>query len=380
MENLNKFWAVTADVWKNGVFGFDIGKIAAALAILAGFLLVRHLFTHFVIARLKRLASKTKTNLDDKLIEALEGPIRFIPIVLGVFFASQYLELAGGMQTLADGLVRSLIAFTIFWAFYQMVAPLSFLLRRLEKVFTPEMVDWLVKAIRMAFVFLGAMSILEIWGIQVGPIIAGLGLFGVAVALGAQDLFKNLIAGVLVIGEKRFKKGDSISVDGVVTGTVENIGFRSTLVRRYDKVPVYVPNSKLSDSAVTNLSERTHRRLYWKVGVEYSSSVEQLRAIRDGIENYITGRDEFAKPPEVSTYVRIDGFSDSSIDIMLYCFTKTTDWGEFLEIKERLAYAIKDVVEGAGSAFAFPSQSIYVETVPGETPEVFTPQKKTNKQ
>ncbi|MEE8393115.1 MAG: mechanosensitive ion channel domain-containing protein, partial [Rhodospirillales bacterium] len=171
-----------------------------------------------------------------------------------------------------------------------------------------------------------------------------------------------------------------ISVEGVVTGTVENIGFRSTLVRRYDKVPVYVPNSKLSDSAVTNLSEKTHRRIYWKVGVEYTSSVEQLREIRDGIENYITGRDEFAKPPEVSTYVRIDGFSDSSIDIMLYCFTKTTDWGEFLEIKERLAYAIKDVVEGAGSAFAFPSQSIYVETVPGETPEVFTPQKKTNKQ
>ncbi len=197
-------------------------------------------------------------------------------------------------------------------------------------------------------------------------------MFGVAVALGAQDMFKNLIAGLTVIAEKRFNPGDWVKIDGEVEGTVENIGFRSTLIRRFDKAPVHVPNAKLSDNAVINFSKMTHRRIYWVLGVEYSTTVDQLKKIRDGIEKYVLGNDAFAKPPEVSTFVRIDSFNDSSIDIMLYCFTKTTDWGEWLAIKEELAYTIKDIVEGAGTGFAFPSQSVYLEGAP----EIFQPPEK----
>ena len=98
-----------------------------------------------------------------------------------------------------------------------------------------------------------------------------------------------------------------------------------------------------------------------------------MRAIRDGIEDYVLGNEEFAHPPEVSTFVHIDSFNDSSIDIMLYCFTRTTDWGEWLEIKERLAYKIKDIVERAGVGFAFPSRSIYLESPGADAPEMFTP-------
>ena len=373
MTQLQDFWALVVDVWNNGFLGIDIGEILIALAILLGFLVFRRLFTRIVLARLKAWTKRTKNNADEQIIHALEGPIRFIPLVLGVFVATEYLSLEGTLAAGAENLVRSLIAYTIFWAFHQLVEPMSFVLGRLERVFSPEMVDWLKKAIKVAFIFIGVATILEIWGIQVGPIIAGLGLLGVAVALGAQDLFKNLIAGILILAEKRFNRGDWIRVDGVVEGTVETIGFRSTLVRRFDKAPVHVPNSKLSDNAVTNFSRMTHRRIYWKIGVEYRTSVDQLRQIRDGIEGYVLGSDEFAKPPAVSTFVRIDSFNDSSIDIMLYCFTITTNWGEWLEIKERLAYRIKEIVEGAGSGFAFPSQSLYVETVPSETPEAFVP-------
>jgi MscS family membrane protein len=117
----------------------------------------------------------------------------------------------------------------------------------------------------------------------------------------------------------------------------------------------------------------THRRIYWMIGVEYRTTVEQLREIRDGIERYIVGNEDFAQPDEVSTFVRIDSFNDSSIDIMLYCFTKTTNWGEWLEIKEKLAYHIMDVVQKAGSSFAFPSQSLYVESLPDDRPEAFVP-------
>jgi MscS family membrane protein len=117
----------------------------------------------------------------------------------------------------------------------------------------------------------------------------------------------------------------------------------------------------------------THRRIYWTIQVEYRTTVEQLRQIRDGIEQHIMGSEDFARPPEVPTFVRIDSFNDSSIDIMVYCFTKTTVWGNWLAIKENLAYRIKEIVEAAGAGFAFPSQSIYVETVPSEQAEALAP-------
>lgn len=367
------FWALTVDVWQTGISGVDLGRLITAAGIFLIFLIFRRLFTHFILSSLKNLTKKTGTNLDDNAIEAIENPIRFIPIVMGFFFVVEYLDIHGTFSIIGDNIIRSLIAFTIFWALLKLVDPLSLFLRGLEKFFTMAMVEWLVKAIKVAFIFIGAATILQIWGIQVGPILAGLGLFGVAVALGAQDLFKNLIAGILIIAEKRFNTGDWIEVEGTVEGIVKTIGFRSTVVERFDKAPVFVPNTKLSDSAVTNFSDMTHRRIYWKIGIEYRTSIDQLRTIRDSIEAYILSNSEFAKPPETILYVRIDKFSDSSIDLMLYCFTKTTNTGEWLEIKEKLAYAIKEIVENSGTAFAFPSHSIYVETPLEDVPETFIP-------
>lgn len=224
--------------------------------------------------------------------------------------------------------------------------------------------EWLIKATKAAFCFIGAATILEVWGIQVGPIIAGMGLLGVAVALGAQDLFKNLISGILILSERRFQRGDWIRVDGVVEGAVESIGFRSTLVRRFDYAPVYVPNAKLSDSLVINFSKMTHRRIYWKVGIRYGATVDQLRKIRDGIADYLNENPDIVKPPFGELFVCVDGFGESSIDLMVYCFTRTTAWGQWLTIKEALAFRIKEIVFAAGADFALPSRSLYVETMP----------------
>lgn len=373
MEKLQEFWVIVVDVWEKGVFGIDLGRIVVALLIIAAFLLLRRLMARFLVSRLMAFAKRTRFRLDDEIVKALEDPLTLIPVVLGVFIATEYLSLSGRLEVVADQVVRSLVVYLIFWIMVSLVRPLSFLLGKLEDVFSSTIVDWLIKSIRVALILIGAATILEIWGIKVGPILAGLGLFGVAVALGAQDLFKNLISGLLIIAERRFSRGDWVCVDGIVEGTVETIGFRSTLIRRFDKAPVYVPNAKLSDNAVTNFSAMTHRRIYWMIGVEYRTTVEQLREIRDGIEQYVLNSEDFAKPPEVATFVRIDKFSDSSIDIMLYCFTKTTVWGEWLAIKEELAYKIKEIVETAGTSFAFPSQSVYVETLLTEEPEMFAP-------
>jgi MscS family membrane protein len=380
MEVLNElwapfadFWTITQDVLDNTAFGTSFGRLLIAIVVFGVLLVLRGLFSRFVVGWLKRFVKRTQNQIDDHMVAALDSPIRFVPIVLGFFVATEVLQLEGTFDTLALRVTRSLIVFTLFWGTVALVEPVSLMFGQLRDILSPTMREWILKAIRILLSVIGAAAILQLWGIEIGPLVAGLGLFGLAAALAAQDLFKNLLSGVLILGEKRFHPGDWIKVSGVVEGTVHSIGFRSTMVRQFDKAMVQVPNATLADTAVVNFAEMTHRRIYWKIGVLYDTSAAQLRQIRDGIEGYIHGDEAFASPEDVATFVRIDSFNDSSIDIMVYCFTKTTNWGEWLEVKEALAYQVKGIVEGAGSGFAFPSRTLYVESVPGGAPEAFTP-------
>lgn len=373
-EQSTSFWNEVVDVWQHGLMGVNIGNIVVALSIFSVFLIFRGLFSKYVLQYLHNWTARSQNNVDDKIIDALIPPIRFIPIILGLFFSAQYLDLAGNAAVFASQLVRSLIAFTIFWALHRALEPVSHMSKKLRKILTPTMVTWVFKCLKVMIIFIGGAVILEIWGIAIGPLLAGLGLFGAAVALGAQDLFKNLIGGLTVIAEKRFQPGEWIRVDGVVEGVVEDIGFRSTRIRRFDKAPVHVPNSALSDAVVTNFSRMTNRRIFWTIGVTYSTTKEQLQIIRDEILSYLQNSSDIAQPPDLPLFVRVDSFNASSIDIMVYCFTQTTDWGEFLKVKEAFALVLKDIVEKkAGTGFAFPSQSLYIEHVQDNAPEAFAP-------
>ena len=173
--------------------------------------------------------------------------------------------------------------------------------------------------------------------------------------------------------EKRFTVGDVILVSGEVEGVVEQIGFRSTLVRRFDSTPVMVPNYKFAEQSVTNYTRRHHRRIRWLIGLEYRTTIEQLKNIRDEINNLIEKDENFAKNKNAGFYVRIDSFSDSSIDMLVQTFTVTNDWAKFLKIKENLAVKIIEIVESNSAGFAFPSQSLYIENFPNEKTEIFNP-------
>ena len=219
----------------------------------------------------------------------------------------------------------------------------------------------MTRSTKYLIIFLGSVAVLETWGIKIGPVIAGLGLFGVAVALGAQDLFKNLISGIMIILEKRFHIDDVIEVPGHATGTVEHIGFRSTLIRQFDSTPTSIPNYVFSDSSIINYSDRRYRRINWVIGLTYDSSIKQLKDICDEINSYIISSNDFISNDLYKTLVRVEKFSDSSIDILVSTFTNTNDWDKYLKIKEDLIYSIKNVVELNKSSFAFPSHSIYIE-------------------
>jgi len=359
MSMLENFSVLFLEVWKKGILGVDIFQILIGLGIFLIFLLFRGLISKVIINRLKKIAKKTTNKLDDTFVQAMEGPARFFPIVIGFFIASYYLEFSPESQSLIDNINKSLITILIFWLIHQFIQPVTYLLGGLEKLLTKELIGWIVKALKILIFILGAAAVLELWGIKIGPIIAGLGLFGVAVALGAQDLFKNLISGILVLVEKRFKVGDWIIVEDIIEGIVERIGFRSTVVRKFDKSLAIIPNFQFAENAVINVSATTNWIISWVITLQYNTTVEQLKKVRDEIEKYITTHKDYKT--SLGHAVRVDKFSDSSIDMYIRCFTVTDDWDEWLKVKERLAIEIKQIVEKNNASFAFPSQSIYVE-------------------
>ncbi len=369
---LVEFWGRVVEVWNLGFFGIEAGLVFLAFLVLFASYLLRRFIAHLISVWLQKLTARTKTDLDDEIVEAIEKPLTLAPIALGIFLAARILQLPDQALAIADRIDRTLIAIIIFWGLTRLVPPISSLIALRGGELTETIVSWFRQALKLFFLFAGAVAVLQIWNIPVIPILASFSLLSVAIALGAQDLFKNLIGGATILAERRFAPGEWIKVDGVVEGTVERINFRSTKVRRFDKAPVHVPNSVFADNAVTNFSRMTHRRIYWMIGLEYRTSVDQLRQIRNGIEAYVTENEAFAPASEVSTFVHVDSFADSSINIMLYCFTKTTNWGHWLAIKEELACRIIEIVEGAGAGFAFPSQSVYIEKAP-EGAEIFDP-------
>ena len=359
MEIFDNFKDLFLSVWNRGILGIDIFEILIGLGIFLIFLIFRGLISKLIIKKLEIISQRTTNKLDDTFVKAMVGPARFLPIVLGFFIASYYMSFSEDTRSFVDNLNRTLITILLFWIIHQIIEPISYILSGLGKILTRELIGWIIKSLKILIFILGAAAVLELWGIKIGPIIAGLGLFGVAVALGAQDLFKNLISGILVLVEKRFKMGDWILVEGIIEGIVEKIGFRSTTIRKFDKSLAIIPNFQFAENAVINVSQTTNWIISWIINLQYDTTVDQLKKIRDEIEDYIKKHEDFNT--ELGYAVRIDKFAESSIDMYVRCFTKTNEWEKWLSVKERLAIQIKHIVEKNGAAFAFPSQSIYVE-------------------
>ena len=359
MELINNFSDIFLSVWNQGILGVDIFQILIGIGIFLIFLVFRGIISKVIIKKLEIISKKTTNKLDDTFVSSLIGPARFLPIVIGFFIASYYMSFSLEGREIVDTINRTLITILIFWIIHQIIEPVSYVLSGLDQLLSRELIGWIIKSLKILIFILGLAAVLELWGIKIGPIIAGLGLFGVAVALGAQDLFKNLISGILVLVEKRFKIGDWISVDGVIEGTVEKIGFRSTSIRKFDKSLAIIPNFQFAENAVTNVSETSNWRIRWTITLQYNTTVDQLKKIRDDIEVYINKSEDFNQSLGVA--VRIEKFSDSSIDLLVRCFTKSGSWNDWLEVKEKLAIEIKQIVEGNKASFAFPSQSIYIE-------------------
>ena len=361
MQIFENFFAQIRAVLYNGVFGISLLDLGIILISIIFAFLIRSIFAKLIVSKLKKIVIKTSTEIDDSLYDALIPPFKLLPIVLAFLAVTLYFEIDSTLGLYFQKINSTLATIFIFLLIHQALIPFSNIFSKLEKILTKALVIWIVRSLKYLIIFLGIVAVLEVWGIKIGPVIAGLGLFGVAVALGAQDLFKNLISGIMILLEKRFHIGDVISVPGHSEGTVEHIGFRSTLIKRFDSTPITIPNYIFAEAPILNYTNRTNRRINWIIGLEYNSTLEQIKNLTNAIKNYIINNSDFIVNDNYKVFVRLDKFNDSSIDILIYCFTSTNDWEKFLEIKEKLAIEIKSNIEKLNLNFAFPSQSIYIE-------------------
>ncbi len=370
------FGTHVAEVWQTGVLGVSLGQVVTAILVFLAFLGLRRVFFRFVVSSLRTLTKKTESKLDDMVLHAVEKPLEFGFVAVGFYLAGQVLPMSETVGATFDTFIRSLISLTLFWLLFRSIDPLSsFMDRGIAILGSSSMRDtmkgFFVKLAKFVVICLGIAAVFQEWGFNVAALLGSLGLIGMAVALGAREFIANLFAGLTIFLDRMFEKGNWIRTPDV-DGLVEDIGFRATKIRQFDKALVTIPNSRLAGEALVNFSRMTNRRIYWIIGVEYRTTRDQLRMIVQDILEYVKSHEDFeTDPARTKTFVFVDAFDASSINIMVYCFTKTTDWGEWLACKERLAYKVKDIVEGHGVAFAFPSTSLYVEALPFGNPETF---------
>jgi MscS family membrane protein len=337
----------------------DIGLNTAPIL---GFTLLAVILSRTLVFKsLMAFANTSQSTHDDAFVISLKKPLTLIPLGIGIYAFVNALHLGETYNAYATLFVQSYFYLAVFWSIADSIDPLRDFVGEKYDFLSTTLRAWIFRAIKFVAYLVGIVSVLELWGIDAASIIAGLGLFSVALALGAQNFFKNLIGGLLIIGEKRFKQGDWINVEGVAEGEVEKIDFRSTLIRRFDKAPVFVPNSVLSDSEIINFSAMPFRRLMFNVGLIYQTTPETILAIRKDIETYIANNDDLANADEATTTIRVTQFNDSSIDMLVYCFTRSTKWHDFCAAREQLILEIMKIVKKNGSDFAYPTSTIHLE-------------------
>lgn len=347
--------------FEQGSLGLSLIELFIILVSFVFALVIRGFFAKLIVSKIKKIVKKTGNKIDDQLFDALSPPLKTIPIIFVFMLIGMSVNTDSQLSVILEKINRTFITIFVFWLLHQSLVPFSQAFQKLDELLSKALVLWLTRSLKYLIIFLGAVAVLETWGIKIGPVIAGLGLFGVAVALGAQDLFKNLISGIMIILEKRFELNDIIEVPGQAMGVVEHIGFRSTLIRKFDSTPISIPNYVFSDTSIVNFSDRKYRRIKWIIGLTYNTSTNQLKEICQMIDSFISSNDNFIVNDIYKIYVRVEKFNDSSIDVLIQTFTNTNDWDKYLKIKEELALMIKDIVEKNNSSFAFPSQSIYME-------------------
>ncbi len=340
---------------ENTVSHYVISALFLACAVL-----LRRFVTTIFFNQLKKLAAKTETTLDDKLFPAMEAPVATFVMVTGIFAALKVLKLTPTVdRAIGHG---STVAFSlvIFWgllrAFGAIIDHMAEIARE-KQLSIAAFMPWIKKSLIALFVVIGSLLVIQSMGGDVRAILGGLGIGGLAFALAAQDTIANLFGSLVVAIDQPFKIGETVKI-GAHTGTVEDIGLRSTKIRLVDKSLVVMPNKLVSSEAIVNLSRFTQRRVEQVLGLTYDTPPDQLAAIVEDIRG-ILAADAEIDPASPLVYFR--DLSASSLDVWVVYASRDPDLKKGFALKQRINLAIMRAVAARGLAFAFPTSVMHLD-------------------
>ncbi|MEA3466371.1 MAG: mechanosensitive ion channel family protein [Thermodesulfobacteriota bacterium] len=376
--------------WLNTIeidfFNAEIQRYIIAASIMLVFLMFKRLFCRLLTRVISPMVKRSTNTFDDLLLQSLRKPFELLVIICGMFIALQVLQLPTkpiDFHQFSHALIKTMFTFNIAWVLFNAVAILERTITRWAhhtgSPLDEHLLPFIRKIARSFIVVLALLLVIQNLGYSISGLLASLGIGGLAVALAAKDTLSNIFGSIMILLDRPFRVGDWVKT-GDMEGVVEEIGFRSTRIRTFSKTLITVPNNILATTALNNFSRMPKRRIKMTIGVTYDSTPQQMRdavnRIRTMLEQHPTINQEFM-------LVNFTNFSASSLDILVYCFTATTNWERYLAAREDVCLKIMDIITELGMEMAFPSQSLYLhnedqcqEILPHETGANMPHQKK----
>lgn len=363
-----------------------LAKLLLIALILGVTWLVRKTLDSVLPRLLDKLSVRTRHRFDDRLFRILLPPLRFAAGVIGIWLAILVLDLPSAVRDIIGRLMSSLLAIALFWALYRAVElvvdiGLRFGHRTWSRPADPgrrmvKLESAAEQVLKALIILLAIMVILEEWGYNVGGLVAGLGIGGLAVALAAQDALANLFGYLMILADEPFVVGEYIVI-GDVSGTVEAVGFRSTRVRVLDQSLVAIPNKTVMNANVANWSRLGKRRLNMTLGIAYKNSPEKVLSVVQGVREMLRAHELVEADSVVVQFIE---FGTAALDIMIICFMKTPNWNDFQAARQDINLRIMEIMQDRGVELAVPTQTLMLERpgarqpAPAEEP-VFAPLK-----
>jgi len=336
-------------------------------AVFFGMFLLTNPVLHIIYELLEKLTKRTKTDIDDALVQLTRKPMRFLvkgftlimAFHMAVLGTELHEPLSQSLRAGASHLLKTVFIVSACWIFSRLTSKIDHLIAEFKILFQIELnhlvAPFVSKMLNIVVWSIGTLMIASEFGFNVTGFVASLGITGLAVALAGKSMLGNLFGGFAIIGDKTFDIGDWIVADGV-EGTVENISMWATKIRTFDKGLVTVPNESLAASKILNYSRRDQRRVSFKLGITYDTSKEQVAQTVEGIRQLLIDHPKVANDLII---VNFESFGDSALELKIYYFTMTSMWLEYLDIREDVNLQIMGLLESKGVDVAFPSLTVY---------------------
>lgn len=308
-----------------------------------------------------RLAGRTSTVVDDELLAKLRSPLRMLASIGFMRLGLVALELPTKANHVATSSLLAVFAFALVWAALRSIDVISNHLSHapwaVERPSTRAVLSFAARIAKVLVIVIAGIGFLSGIGLPVASLLAGLGIGGIALAFGAQKTVENLFGAVSIGVDRPFREGDFIRVEDSVMGTVEAVGLRSTRIRTLDRTIVTLPNGRISEMRIESYTLRDRIRLYAILKLVRATTASQMREILDGFEQVLRAHPKIW-PGDVS--VRFVEIGNTSLDIEIMCWFQVTDFGVFKGMRQDVLLQFMEVVERAGSSFAFPTQTLHV--------------------